>query len=150
MALEKVISGGQTGADAIALEIAHELGIPTGGTAPKGYRTEIGPNYYLRDVFNLKESTFEGYTDRTRQNILDADLTVVFGDIESPGSRLTINLCKQLQKPFLTNPTGAVLGGALAMHHVRILNVAGNRGSKFSEPRRVIMKQVLRQALGNR
>jgi len=40
--LEMVISGGQTGADRGGLIAAKELGIPTGGTAPLGYKTEAG------------------------------------------------------------------------------------------------------------
>jgi len=35
--VEKVISGGQTGVDRMGLEVAKELGIPTGGTAPPNY-----------------------------------------------------------------------------------------------------------------
>ena len=48
--IKKIISGGQTGADQIGLEVALSLGIPTGGTAPKGFITETGPNYKLRDI----------------------------------------------------------------------------------------------------
>lgn len=33
--LKKIISGGQTGVDQIALDIAKQLGIETGGTAAK-------------------------------------------------------------------------------------------------------------------
>src|SRR5262249_6057013 len=38
----KVISGGQTGVDQVALRAAKACGIPTGGWAPKGWRTEDG------------------------------------------------------------------------------------------------------------
>jgi hypothetical protein len=44
MKTKKVISGGQTGADLTGLEEAHKRGIPTGGTVPKGCRTESGSN----------------------------------------------------------------------------------------------------------
>ena len=43
-AVPKIISGGQTGIDRMALELARELGLGTGGTAPKGYTTESGPD----------------------------------------------------------------------------------------------------------
>ena len=39
--LEKIISGGQTGADQAALDAAIKLGIPHGGWIPKG-RLKIG------------------------------------------------------------------------------------------------------------
>lgn len=41
--LQKVISGGQTGADRAALDWAIEHGIPHGGWCPKGRRAEDGP-----------------------------------------------------------------------------------------------------------
>lgn len=41
--LEKIISGGQTGVDRAALDIAMELGIPCGGWCPQGRRTEGFP-----------------------------------------------------------------------------------------------------------
>ncbi len=41
--LDRVISGGQTGADQAALRAARAAGIPTGGWAPLGWKTEEGP-----------------------------------------------------------------------------------------------------------
>ena len=41
--IERVISGGQTGADQAGLAVAKRLGIPTGGCMPKGWLTEAGP-----------------------------------------------------------------------------------------------------------
>jgi hypothetical protein len=38
----KIISGGQTGVDRLALDVAKSLNIATGGTAPNGYLTENG------------------------------------------------------------------------------------------------------------
>ena len=52
---EKIISGGQTGADMGALLAARELGIPTGGVAPKGWLTENGPQEELLRNFGLIE-----------------------------------------------------------------------------------------------
>ncbi len=40
--IEKIISGGQTGADGAALDVAIELYIPHGGWIPKGRKTEDG------------------------------------------------------------------------------------------------------------
>lgn len=45
--IEKIVSGGQTGADQGGLEAAEELGIPTGGWAPAGYYTEQGKHKTL-------------------------------------------------------------------------------------------------------
>ena len=40
--IRKIISGGQTGADLAALDVAVKLGIPHGGWIPKGRITEKG------------------------------------------------------------------------------------------------------------
>lgn len=141
-----IISGGQTGVDQIALQVARELGFPTGGTAPLGYRTDEGPNLALRDVYGLKESWSPGYRVRTIANICDADATIWFGDLTSPGGVLTCRTVEYRQArrrelyldyPWFPNPTGEELiallqlaipvTGAEAPARIRVLNVAGNR-----------------------
>ena len=39
----EIISGGQTGVDRAALDVALELGIPCGGWCPRGRKAEDGP-----------------------------------------------------------------------------------------------------------
>lgn len=75
----KIISGGQTGVDTIALEVALELGYKTEGFCPKGYMTENGPDpFLLRDKFHLEEMETSSYPARTIANIKKADLTIIF------------------------------------------------------------------------
>ena len=74
--INKIISGGQTGADIGGLLAAKELNIPTGGTAPKGYRTELGSNFDLCDIFNLSEHSSDKYPPRTAANVKNSDGTV--------------------------------------------------------------------------
>lgn len=128
----KVISGGQTGVDKIGLMVARILGIKTGGTAPKGWRTEDGPDLSL-EGFGLVESSSRSYALRTSKNIKDADFTVVFGDVNSAGSLFTIRECKDQGKPCVTNPDALTLARLLRSKNVQVLNVAGNRGSKLSD-----------------
>lgn len=45
--LERIVSGGQTGADQAALRAARAAGLPTGGWAPRGWLTEEGPAPWL-------------------------------------------------------------------------------------------------------
>ena len=72
--LTRLISGGQTGADQQgALLAARELGIPTGGTAPKGWLTETGPQELLLKSFGLIECADPGYAARTEANVLGSD-----------------------------------------------------------------------------
>ena len=144
--IAKLISGGQTGADQIGLEVARSLGIPTGGTAPKGYKTENGPNPELI-AFGLVESHSASYPVRTRQNVLDSDGTVVFGDPESGGTKLTIETAHQFRKPVLVNPTAFELSEWLRNLEIRVLNVAGGRSSKLSQSHREQIRASLFLAL---
>lgn len=127
--IEEIRSGGQTGADYGALLAARELGIKTGGWAPKGWRTEKGPNPDLAS-FGLREHTQSDYRGRTLSNVLESDGTLLFGDVLSPGSRQTLDYCRLRGKPYLTNPSAGELWAWLVMHEIKILNVAGNRESK--------------------
>jgi len=124
----KIISGGQTGADLGGLVGAEFAHIPTGGTAPKGYRTDHGPRPdILRDRFGLVEHTSASYAPRTRCNVQDSDATVIFGDLTSPGCALTLSLCTKLRKPHLDNPSAHELRRYVLVNSIGILNVAGNR-----------------------
>jgi hypothetical protein len=129
--VEKVISGGQTGADRMGLDVAKELGIPTGGTAPKNYRTENGPDWSLQ-AYGLAESYSYDYEPRTYQNAQDSTGTVIFGDTNSAGSKLTVKACKFHKKPYKANPSVLELVDWIRESNITILNVAGNRGSKLS------------------
>lgn len=96
----KVISGGQTGADTAGLRAAQRCGIPTGGTAPKGYMTELGPRSSFLKRFDLIEHQSERYPPRTIKNIENSDLTLI---LSSPhnldgGSLLTLKMCLKLGK----------------------------------------------------
>lgn len=131
---EKIISGGQTGADKAGLTAAQSLGIATGGTAPKGWRICLpdgtdGSDPDLAE-FGLIEHTSREYPPRTQKNVADSDGTVWFGYADSPGGKLTIATCKQLRKPCLVDPTPQALRSWLAQHQIATLNVAGNRESK--------------------
>jgi hypothetical protein len=59
--IEKIVSGGQTGADRAALNWAIESGIPHGGWCPKGRLAEDGP---ISSRYNLTESTSSNYIQR--------------------------------------------------------------------------------------
>lgn len=126
--LSKIISGGQTGADQGGLEAATELGIPTGGWCPKGWRTERGPDLALK-AFGLEETNSLDYISRTILNVRVADGTVIFGDTRSTGSRLTIDCCERNHKPYLLNPDGGELREWIIEQGIAVLNVAGNRES---------------------
>lgn len=145
----KVISGGQTGADRTGLEVARELGIETGGTVPKGCRTDEGSDRSLLE-FGCVESPFGTYRPRTRQNAKDADGTVWFGNTDSPGYTCTAHGCRDYAKPLLVNPSVTQLVDWLRQHRITVLNVAGNRrrtNSAVIELTRSVLKPALQQVL---
>lgn len=142
----KIISGGQTGIDRMALELARELGLATGGTAPRGYRTEVGPDPSLA-AFGLREHIERDYSFRTKQNVLDGDATVLYGDTEPAGCQLTIDYAEEQDKPFLINPTPEELTDFIRENHVRVLNVAGNRASDLTPELLEAYRDSLREAL---
>jgi hypothetical protein len=130
MRLKRIISGGQTGADYGGLLAARALEIPTGGHAPRGYWTEKGANKSLA-LLGLIESESSNYRVRTQANVDLSDGTVIFADRpSSPGTRMTIRMCKQTNKPFVLNPNRDQFLNWLSEYQVECLNVAGNRESK--------------------
>ena len=127
MKLRKVISGGQTGADYTGLECARELGLETGGWAPKGWRTEDGPKPSLAE-FGVQQSDSFDYAIRTRHNALLSDATWWFGNTYSPGFKCTQKACEAFNKPFRVNPTPEQIAEDCELYET--INIAGNRVSK--------------------
>lgn len=133
--LQKIISGGQTGADLGGLVAARRLGIATGGTAPKGFRTEKGPQVDALTSYGLVEHPSANYQARTRQNVQDADATLIIATApDSDGTRLTMKFCDQYQKPYLvvhpdSDDAANVIQDFLSRVRPSILNIAGNRES---------------------
>mgnify|MGYP003144707306 CR=1 FL=1 len=130
--LQKVISGGQTGADQGGLIAGRKLGLETGGTAPPGWKTERGSEQSRLERFGLIEGEPDKriYPKRTKANVLKSDGTLLVGKVKSPGSRLTIRLAKENNKPYIKNPSPMKLQEWLIENKIRVLNVAGNRESK--------------------
>lgn len=142
VAVFRILSGGQTGADQGGLLAARELGIPTGGTAPKGWMTENGAAEQLLRSFGLIECSEPGYDARTRRNVLEAEGTLLLGSYSSGGSALTAQIAKDAAKAFFhvpfprsaeAEPLDRVLVEFtewLTTSRILILNVAGNRESQ--------------------
>ena len=135
----KIISGGQTGADRAALDAAIKLGIPHGGWLPKGRKTEEGP---LPRKYKLSELESENYRDRTEQNVIDSDGTLIvsFSPLTG-GSALTESLAIKHDRPCLVlnleivshEEAADALEKWIRKYSINTLNVAGPRAS--GEPR---------------
>jgi hypothetical protein len=134
--IQKIISGGQTGADQAALDFAIERGIPHGGWIPKGRLTEVGP---LPEIYHLLEMPSKSYPKRTEKNIVDSEGTVIVSHGKmTGGTLLTWELAKKHSKPCLhiDLKVNSVPGGSRLLHdwiisnRINTMNVAGSRASK--------------------
>jgi hypothetical protein len=130
--LAKIVSGGQTGVDRAALDVALERGVPCGGWCPLGRKAEDGK---LPPRYPLRETLTAAYAERTESNVRDSDGTLIFlRGPASGGTKQTIDLAAQRQKPCLVVDLSAdvdlaVIRRWLAEHAIRTLNVAGPRES---------------------
>ena len=135
--LKRIHSGGQTGADISALEVALDKGFPHGGWCPKGRRSLAGP---IPDCFELKETPSDHYLQRTEWNVRDSDGTVILSlEAElSGGSLRTMDFVHHHQKPGLhlsrskltTEEAATILLAFIEEHGIETLNVAGPRENK--------------------
>jgi hypothetical protein len=134
--LRKIISGGQTGVDRAALDVAMRLGKPHGGWIPKGRLAEDGP---LPDHYQLQEMPTEAYEDRTEKNVLDADGTLLISRGSPSGGtdytrRMALKHGKQLLHIDLNlcqSPADAasLIASWIEMNRIETLNGAGPRAS---------------------
>jgi hypothetical protein len=146
---ETILSGGQTGVDRAALDVALELDIPCRGWCPKGRRAEDGP---IDPRYPLTETPTAAYEERTERNVLDSDGTLVLrGEQLSPGTEFTIELAARHAKPCLVveifdRPDAAMVRRWAEEHVVRVLNVAGPRASQspgIYERGRTFLREIL-------
>ncbi len=131
---DRLVSGGQTGVDRAALDVAIALDLPCGGWCPKGRRAEDGP---IDARYPLKETPSADYAERTAWNIRDSDATLIISpEPLTGGTKLTADLAERQPRPWLAVDA---VSDADAMTRVRawldehkpgVLNVAGPRASK--------------------
>jgi len=111
VALERIVSGGQTGVDRAALDAAiHHMVYEWGGWVQRGKIAENGqiPERYFeaaRISSGLRECDSSRPARRTALNIAESDATMVLrfsggGRVLSPGTKLTIKICRDKGKPY--------------------------------------------------
>jgi hypothetical protein len=147
MLVSKIISGGQTGADRGGLDAAMELGLAHGGHCPRGRLAEDGS---VPSIYQLVETPDNDYRTRTKLNVDNADVTLIFtmGSLDG-GSLFTQKYCDEHKRPWAHLSFGLLWSpdGSDLVKHARwlrdrlqktseklgrplIVNVAGNRESK--------------------
>ena len=135
----KIISGGQTGVDRAALDIALKHRIESGGWCPAGRLDEIGR---IPDRYPLKELENGGSTERTLQNVKDSNGTVIIypGKL-SGGTEQTLHFCVEQRRPHelidasnvSTEKAAQLIADFVRETKIDILNVAGPRASEWPE-----------------
>ena len=129
----KLISGGQSGVDRAALDVALELGIPCGGWCPQGRRAEDG---VIASKYPLEQTPLVQYQQRTEWNARDSDGTLILS-IGKPegGTLLTIDFARKHKRPCLVVDLALpvdvqTVKDWILGHQIENLNVAGPRASK--------------------
>lgn len=135
--LQKIVTGGQTGVDRCALDVAIELNLDYGGWCPLGRKAEDGMIDPIK-YSNLKETSTDDYSQRTELNVRDSDGTLIMtiGDRETMdrGSKFTIDMTEKYVKPLClinlnenndANETRILEW--ISTNKISILNIAGPR-----------------------
>lgn len=130
--IAKVVSGGQTGVDRAALDVALARGIPCGGWCPQGRRAEDGS---ICSRYPVTETPSVDYAQRTEWNVRDADGTLILTrGPATGGTALTIEVARRLAKPCLIidlhEPAiPSTVRAWAGTNRIQTLNIAGPRES---------------------
>ncbi len=154
----KIVSGGQTGVDRAALDVAMELGIDYGGWCPQGGLAEDHPNPpgLLTAYPKLKQTPTADVSHRTRWNVRDADATIILvaGSTPSKGTDFTEKCAQDFERDCLKldldrgdDLVKEAKAWIASLGAIRTLNVAGPRESEAPgvyEKAKALLRQVLR------
>jgi len=141
--IKKIVSGGQTGVDQAALDIAVEYDISIGGWCPRGGLDENGRNI-LEIHASLIEATTSVPAERTKLNVRDSDATLIIvpslplPETIKDGTQLTIDEAIRLKKPHLIISLAEKEAAAETIfnwcteNNIHTLNIGGPRESSSS------------------
>jgi hypothetical protein len=139
MALEKIISGGQTGVDRAALDAALAIGFPCGGWCPADRKVEDG---VIPERYPMSLLTERGYRLRTLRNVQTSDGTaILFNQSLSGGTKLARDMCIREKKPFIVLDAMQIsvdravkaIVRFIDENEIQTMNVAGPRASGWPE-----------------
>jgi len=134
--IKEIISGGQTGAERAALDVAIKLDIPHGGWIPNGRKTENGK---LPEKYQLQEMPPASYSKRTEENVIDSDGTLILSHGKlTGGSVFTREMAMKHGQPWFhidfdkVNAFDAahLINSWVVRQGISVLNVAGPRATK--------------------
>ncbi len=148
--LKKIISGGQTGADRAALDVAIELGLACGGWCPAGRNADDGP-IDLR--YPLQETNEMDHTVRTGYNVRESDATLALfrGELQG-GTAYAVAMAEHLGKPVMAvnldaPPDERTIRQWIDEHGIETLHIGGQREASspgIYQMATTFLKQVIR------
>jgi Circularly permutated YpsA SLOG family len=133
----KIISGGQTGVDRAALDVALKHGIDCGGWCPAGRLDEFGR---IPDRYPVKELEHGSFAERTLQNVRNSDGSlIIYLEEVRGGTQFTMQCCRELKRPHKLTDAAKKSAEEAAksivdfVHEwkIDILNVAGPRQNEW-------------------
>src|SRR4051812_17554829 len=103
--LERILTGGQTGADQGGWRAARGADLATGGRMPRGFATEDGPRPEFAGLYGAVEDESADPAARTVAPLQAAEGTLISAGAEpSAGTALTIAACREAGRPYLVLP----------------------------------------------
>jgi hypothetical protein len=146
----RLVSGGQTGVDRAALDVAVELGLPYGGWCPRGGWAEDLPEPpgLLARYPALREAASPDPAERTERNVRDSGATLILTrpGVSSPGTAIAERCAARLGRPVSVIAVGSAAAPREAsafLDGVESVNVAGPRESEapgiYAESRRLLL-----------
>lgn len=139
--IKLIVSGGQTGVDRAALDVAIDLKIPHGGWCPQGRKAEDG---IIPSTYQLIEAPAPDaqetdpnaiYNIRTELNVRDSDGTlIILKDEPIGGTLFTIEMVKKYKKLYfifyINKSKIEDVANWIMQNKISKLNVAGPRASQ--------------------
>ena len=128
--IERIFSGGQTGVDRAALDVAMAEGLACGGSCPAGRQADDGP---IPEKYPLQEITDRDHLVRTENNVRDSDGSLLlYRDSIHGGTAYAEEMCKHLNKPVmlvdLNNPPAiTVIVDWFKKNQLHVLHIGGQR-----------------------
>ena len=154
----RLVTGGQTGVDRAALEVAAALGLSCGGWVPRGGWAEDRPEPpgICADYPTLRPTPSADPAERTEWNVRDSDRTLVLagpgGLAASPGTAATVAFADRYGRPCLVVPVdapdspGRIAAWLADAGAGLVLNVAGPRESEapgIQQAATILLRAVL-------
>tara|TARA_A100001037_G_scaffold70296_1_gene62880 strand:+ start:1227 stop:1790 length:564 start_codon:yes stop_codon:yes gene_type:complete len=132
LGLELLVTGGQSGVDRAALDVAIALDIPCGGWCPRGRLAEDGP---IDKRYPLQETPLARVIQRTHWNMRDSDGTLILARHRPRGGSIALPSGIGVYRPRLVvNPESFRARHQairfIRTHKISTLNMGGPRESE--------------------